>query len=353
MSQTLFKNGSKLKNEFYLAVTIAVSWAWGFSLLNGITVTQEKGIIPFIIWGTANAFTLAFFGWFAFNFPKLFSVSDNKFVLGFTTIVRVFSIWIQMSAIYETMMASGFSNIVSQIGAYLTGAIIIYYMFRRGIKGSMFMDQFGWYIIIASVIGIIILGTVNNTYQFEALSIGTGSTITWAIWNAILLLGGPIVDLQNIQRGKIAYKYNMKRAYLISAFLFWGYMGLVFLLSAFEKTFSMQILLLIAVFFLATSTLNSDAVALHEAKGSRVGVIAGLLAVLLWQFVKWIGFFNLWQIIANLRIWVAVSVVIATIVWTKKQKDKSKQKEEVFSVIFENNRDVGIYDLKKRRSKER
>jgi hypothetical protein len=348
MKAKLFDEGTgTLRNEFYLAATIAVSWAWGFSLLTGMTVTQEKGIIPFAIWGTCNAFALAFFGWFAFKMPKLFSVQDSKFVLGFTTLVRVFSIWIQMSAIYETMVKTGFSDVTSQIGAYATGAIIIYYMFMRGIRGSMLLDQIQWYSILLCLAAIIGIGSYQGSYQFAELSWGTDKTILWSMWTGFLLLGGPIVDLQNIQRGKIAYKYNMKRAYFIAAMMFWVYMALVFVMASFEMNLIMSMLLLLAVFNLATSTINSDAVALHEIKGSRVGVIAGLSAVALWQFVKFIGFFNLWQIIANMRIWVAIGVVVFTILAMRKAKQQGETEEEVVSVVFEESHDKGIYDLKR------
>lgn len=320
--------------DTYLAASIAASWAWGFSLLTGLTVSQERGIIPFIIWGVANSLALYIFGKFLFRFPKIMKVESGPIVVHFTTIVRVFSIWVQMSAIYETLLKLGVSNLISQTIAYGVGAFIVVSMYRWEINGSMFTDQIQWIGLKVCTAAIILLGLLSGAELQPIVWSGVGQ-IKWALWAGVLLLGGPFVDLQNVQRARIVYGEGRKKAYTTAFWLFLAYQALIFGMSVFNFNFIMNLLLVLAVFFLATSTMDSDVVALHEIKGKKFGVFLGLLTVAMWQFVKVIGFFNLWQIIANARIWVALIVVVMTIYLTSIDRKKGIVKKTGWAAVYD------------------
>ena len=45
-----------------IGVSVAASWAWGTGFIVGMGTMQEKGLIPFLIWGVANISTLVIFG---------------------------------------------------------------------------------------------------------------------------------------------------------------------------------------------------------------------------------------------------------------------------------------------------
>lgn len=48
--------------SMYLGTSIAISWAWGTSLILGMEIARTQGIETFAIWATANCLTLAIFG---------------------------------------------------------------------------------------------------------------------------------------------------------------------------------------------------------------------------------------------------------------------------------------------------
>ena len=50
-------------HSLYLGSSIAISWAWGTSLILGMQIAQTKGLEAFSIWATANCLTLVLFGW--------------------------------------------------------------------------------------------------------------------------------------------------------------------------------------------------------------------------------------------------------------------------------------------------
>lgn len=44
--------------SMYIGTSIAISWAWGTSLILGMQIAQQKGLEAFGIWATANCLTL-------------------------------------------------------------------------------------------------------------------------------------------------------------------------------------------------------------------------------------------------------------------------------------------------------
>lgn len=314
---------NKSKTMVQLAVSIAATWGWGFSLLNGLTIVRGRGIVPFIIWGTCNALALLIFGVFVQKYPLTLQTADSKGVLIFTTLVRVFSVWIQMSAIYETIVNVGYPEWAGQTVAYSLGAIYIIAMFFRGIWGSVRDDNLGWILLQVSIFSVILVGAKNNS--FLATEVKTGvDQIGWALWSGLLLIGGPFVDLSLNQRAKIGMRDGKMKSFNIAFILFFVYQAFVLFLGLFKFNSIMDHMLIVAVYALAISTLNSDAVSLQHIKGRKFGLILGLTAVALWQFVKFIGFFNLWQIIANIRIFFAAYIVIKTL-----KENKKKEKMEL------------------------
>ena len=62
-----------------IGVSVAASWAWGTGFIVGMGTMQEKGLIPFLIWGVANISTLVIFG-------LLFRVDDPPKIAGRYTV---------------------------------------------------------------------------------------------------------------------------------------------------------------------------------------------------------------------------------------------------------------------------
>lgn len=56
------KDKFKKTPSIYYAMSIAATWAGVGSLMNGITMAQDYGIVPFIIWAIGNTLACVVFG---------------------------------------------------------------------------------------------------------------------------------------------------------------------------------------------------------------------------------------------------------------------------------------------------
>ncbi|MEG0146686.1 MAG: hypothetical protein RR739_11535, partial [Clostridia bacterium] len=96
---------SKITSRFkadptlYYAMSIAATWAGVGSLMNGITMVREYGIIPFLIWALGNTLACVVFGVFAPMIPKLRDVFRTKPMRLIVGLMCVFQIWLSMNGI--------------------------------------------------------------------------------------------------------------------------------------------------------------------------------------------------------------------------------------------------------------
>lgn len=100
-TSSVFKIKDKFKNNpsFYYSMSIAATWAGVGSLMVGIQMAQDYGIIPFLLWALGNTLACIVFGIFAPMIPKLRDVFRSKpmhFIIG---IMCIFQVWINMNGI--------------------------------------------------------------------------------------------------------------------------------------------------------------------------------------------------------------------------------------------------------------
>ena len=79
MIKSLISKIVKNPTLFY-AMSIAATWANVGSLLNGITIAQKNGIVPYLLWALGNTLACIVFGLFALRIPKLVNVFDSRII---------------------------------------------------------------------------------------------------------------------------------------------------------------------------------------------------------------------------------------------------------------------------------
>ena len=89
----------KKNATIYYAMSIAATWANAGSLLNGISTSQNDGIIPFILWAIGNTLACIVFGLFASRIPKLTDVFYSKPMQIIMGIMCPFQCWISLNGI--------------------------------------------------------------------------------------------------------------------------------------------------------------------------------------------------------------------------------------------------------------
>ena len=289
----------------YLGTSIAISWAWGTSLILGMQIAQTKGIEAFSIWALANCFTLFLFG--ALYQRKILKpeVLNQKIVRVFVNLIQIFCLIIQLKILNETFQ-SFFSPTTSYLTTALMGIALTLLMYKKGLAASIFTDL--WQGILTLVIlGSMVLYGFSNSVSSIPLPSSDSNSILWAIWSACILLSGIMTDLQHWQRASVT-KEPIK-AFSCAMGFFFFYLSLVLVLSLFKLDSLMNLLLLVAVIGVTTSTIDSIAVALHKDFGRKYGTLLCLLICVGFGLLVELSVLSLWSYFGSIRVGLAIYIL--------------------------------------------
>lgn len=290
--------------DLYLGTSIAISWAWGTSLILGMQIAQQKGLEAFLIWAIANCLTLGIFGILykqKIIFPR---VLDQRIVQIFTSLIQCFCLIIQLKILNETLL-----NFTTPLNSYLLtagfGCILTIWMYKRGLSASIFTDLFQGILTISLLIISLIycwnqgIETIPSTYS-------SGSDILWGIWSACILLCGIMTDIQHWQRAEV----NKDGHAFEAATLFFAlYLLCVLLLSKFKFDSTLNTLLLFTVIGVTTSTIDSIAVALHRNFGRKLGTLIGLGICLSFGLLIQLSVLSIWSYFGVIRVGLACYIL--------------------------------------------
>ena len=307
--------------RFHYAFSLCASWAWGTSMVVGMEIVQTRGVIPFLIWATANSFALPIFGWLAFKIPNFHEAIKSKPVTLFQTAVECFCLWIQMNAIYQYLVKFGIaSDLMGKVVAILVAVFFLFLLSSDGTMRNVFTDQPIWSICYGGIIAIMLIGFLGGHNTMTLAMVNSTSDIWWAIYTCFVLFSGPFMDLQGwVVAEKIKSEDRMK-AYNYAGLLFALYMGLVFLLSMLEFNRVMSVIMVIVICCVATSTINDAIVGVQRIAGKKVGFVIASVCIVAWQIVIPMGVMGLWLTMGTCRIYVSLACA-AWGIW-KYLKDK-------------------------------
>ena len=289
-----------------IGLSSAASWAWGTSLIMGQQIAQEKGSEAFWIWALVNALTLAVFAWL-YNHKKIKpEIYKSKLVKSIAIVIQMFCLVVQLNFINQILMSLIDDSMVSYALTFIIGSIFILGMYGKGLRASIFTDVFQWIIAIITIFIILAVAIIQDAPHIQ-LAVSDGSDITWAVWSALVLLAGPIGDVQHWQR---AESDNTGKGYYAGAVFFFMYMCLIYAMAHFEFNGLMNMILLITVLCITTSTIDSIAVAMHEMGNKKIGTIVCMAICVGWGLLASIGMVQLWSSFGVIRVVFAVGILI-------------------------------------------
>lgn len=311
----------------YYAMSMAASWAWGTSLIVGMQITQERGIIPFVIWAIANSLSLPLFGFIAFKIKNLDAVMKTKPILLFTTAVQCFCLWIQMNAIYEILTKYNIAGEVVAKGIAIAIAVIFLFgLYNNGLMRNVSTDQPIWSICYIGMVVIAIIGFAAGSGFQNIPLVNSSADISWALYTCIVLFSGPLMDIQNWQLARKVYEEKRMKSYYLAGILFAVYMALVFLLAWLQFNRAMDIIMVVVIICVATSTINNAIVGVQEIAGKKVGFTIAGLCILLWQVVIPMGVMGLWLTMGTARIYVSIVCIGVAMIMSYMQHKKGSKK---------------------------
>lgn len=303
--------------SLYLGTSIAISWAWGTSLILGMQIAQQKGIEAFCLWASANCLTLAIFG-ILYKKKIIFPQALNqRIVQVFTNLIQVFCLIIQLKILNETLQ-SFFNPILSYCIAAFFGIFLVIWMFRKGLEASIFTDLFQGIFTIC-VLAVMLIYCWAQEYESSSLISSSGSDILWGIWSACILLSGIITDIQHWQRAEVN---KNGYAFECAAVFFAVYLSFVLLLSLYQFDATLNLLLLFAVIGVTTSTIDSIAVALHRDFGRKLGTLIGLSICIGYGALVELSVLTIWSYFGIVRVVLAVYIMC----WCLKYHDAYKRR---------------------------
>lgn len=291
--------------DLYLGASIAISWAWGTSLILGMQIAQTKGAVAFLIWAAANCLTLAFFGQLYKRGVLTEGIIRRPWVNGIMLVIQCFCLLIQLKVLSEVLGFFSHSPAVTYLLTAGIGLLFVLMMYRRGLETSILTDNWqgaGTILALIAMLGICLHGGAES----RILPASGSGDMTWAAWSACILLSGIITDTQHWQRAKVN---GNGHAFETATVLFAIYLALVYALAHFVLPRAAQILLLLAVLGVTTSTIDSVAVACHRMINKRIGTAVCSLICLAYGAFLSVGLVDLWSYFGIIRVGLAAAML--------------------------------------------
>jgi hypothetical protein len=138
-------------------MSIAATWAWVGSLMVGIQMAQNFGIVPFLLWAFGNTMACIAFGIFAPVIPKAREVFRSRPMRSIVGFMCVFQIWLNMNGIHAIFKDTPMTGTFGLALAYATAVFFIFLLIKNGMIRTVLTDNGSW----AAVYGIALLLTIG------------------------------------------------------------------------------------------------------------------------------------------------------------------------------------------------
>ena len=282
--------------DWLLGISFAASWTWAVSVLVGMALLQEQGIIPFFVWFMANTTAIPLFGWVSRRYPRLWDQTRRRLMRIIMTVMLVFTFWINMTGIIVMgERLAWFNADINRVIAIITAIVVWYAVAHGGIRWSVVSDRVQWWALYGAIIIAVLVTIAEDGFTIDT-TLKLGSYVTprdWllGLWTVPLLLTNPFLDGTFWHRARYA---DSMRPYWWGWIMFFTYLCFVALLGLLGPTPTALALLYIVVYFASNSTMDSTASAMQLTAGKRLGIAIGLVAIFLWLPIANIGLLDAW-----------------------------------------------------------
>ena len=327
---TRLRNSFIQKPSWYYSMSIAATWAGVGSLMVGIQMAQNFGIVPFLLWAFGNIMACIVFGIFAPMIPKLREVFCSKamrFVIG---VMCMFQVWVNLNGIYTIFIPTPLTGTFGMSIAYLSAVGFIILLLRFGMIRNVLTDNMSW----SAVYGVGLLLTIGAIIY----SRGNMITLSWGVESAtmqdglqkcILLAAGPFLypyffEILNYNEHNEdgTQKINVRRAFVMGGLLFGAYLIFTFLLAWTNFNPLLNTIKAILITLVALSTVSSFLYSIYITFGRKIGIIVNAACVALWQLLIPMGVLGVWTLMASIRIYIVIGGILFAIAWRLIEKKR-------------------------------
>ena len=295
------------KSGINLGMSVAFSWGTANIMIMGMALVQEKGLLDFLFWAVPNTLVIFFFG-LAFHKGWLKAQAlDNKLVKIGLLYLQYTMLLFQLKLLQNYFAPFFDTPYYSIILASVVAGIFVLWMLKGGLRTSIETDNWqGWITIVTLSLAIAYcIITQVPTYDINLLS--ATPNWAWMAWSVVVLIAAIISDLQQWRRVQID---ETGTAYIWGTVFFGLTIGLCGILACFQIPFEVRLFCIIPILGLATSTIDSMAVAVHECFNKWVGTSIAMIIVCFWWQILDSSVIQFWNYFGAIRITVAAIICV-------------------------------------------
>ena len=323
---TLLKDKFIKNPSAYYAMSIAATWAGVGSLMNGITMLRDYGIIPFLCWALGNTLACVLFGVFAPKIPKLREVFQSKPMHIIVGCMCIFQVWLNMNGIQAIFAETALGGTFGMVVAYAIAAVFIVVLYSFGMIRNVLTDHLGWIAVYAVALVLTLSAIVYSRGNMNVLGLGI-ENIPVGIEKCVLLLPGAflypyffrILDY-NDKNQDGTKQINIRRVFINGGLLFGAYLAFTFLLAWTNFSPTLNIIKAILITLVAVSTISSFLYSAYITFGRKIGLAVNIATVGLWQFLIPLGVMGVWTLMSQIRIWIVLGAIACSFAWSHRER---------------------------------
>ena len=330
MFSRIKKNFIERPSWFY-SMSIAATWAGVGSLMVGMTMAQNFGIVPFLLWAFGNTMACIVFGIFAPSIPKVREVFRSRPMLYLVGFMCVFQVWLNMNGIQSIFQDTPLGGTFGLVLAYAVALFFLFLLIKNGVIRNVFTDNASWLAVYGVIFVLTIGAIIHSQGSMNSLAWGLEAGPLWeGAHRMILLIPGPflypyyfkLLDY-NEDNEHGAKPVNIRRAFVIGGLLFGAYLGFVFLLAWTSFSPVLSLIRAFLIFLIATSTISAFLYSIYITFGRKAGIAVNLATVALWQLLIPMGVLGVWTLMASIRIYIVSGAILIAIAWHLIEKRKA------------------------------
>lgn len=314
--------------SIYYSMSIAATWAGVGSLLIGMQMAQQYGIIPFLLWALGNTLACILFGLLAPAIPKLRDVFRSKIMLFIVGFMCVFQVWINMNGIGTVFNDTLLTGTLGIIVAYAVAIFFIFLLLRYGMIRNVLTDNISWAAVYVIGIMLTVAAIVYSQGSMIVLPLGADQ-IPVGVEKLLLLLPGAflypyffeILDY-NDKNPDGTKKINVQRAFVYGGLLFGLFLIFTFLLAWTNFSPILNTVKAILITLVAISTISSFLYSIYITFGQKLGILVNIATVAAWQYVIPMGVLGVWTLMSSIRIFIVLGAIIFAFAWHFIEKRK-------------------------------
>lgn len=315
------------------ALGVSATWAGAGSLIVGMAMVQNYGLIPFLLWAFGNIMACIVFGLVAHRYPyvrKVFTSDIAKLVIGF---MCIFQLWVNMSGIHDSLLVINSS--VALVTTYIVAIGFVLIFLKDAMLRNILTDGVGWRVVYVLIFALMVIAFICNGINVPSLGMDSEG-LTQGFSKCIALIPGAffypcfwaLFDYNEQNKDNVE-PVDMQKCFVMGGLLFGLYLAFVLMLGITSFTPALEVLKGILLAIIALSSLTSFIYSINLSFGKKKGIFINGFAIVGWYFLIPMGVMGIWTMMANLRLVMVLTGFAIAIAWKLYDDRKAKKLNEL------------------------